>query len=131
MATPAKPGEEFREDLRPLSRQRTPASRGGDTAALRRMLSPEEIASLTELDDWRSLRAIALTVVVIGSAVAFGLAVWPSPWLVLCVAVIGVQQHAMFILAHDAAHYRLFRSRTVNDVVGRAIGMAGGISMCT
>ena len=37
----------------------------------------------------------------------------------------------MFILAHESAHYRLFRSRALNDVVGRAIGMASGISMCT
>jgi fatty acid desaturase len=42
-----------------------------------------------------------------------------------------VQQHALFILAHEAAHYRLLRSRRLNDALGRAIGMAGGISMCT
>jgi fatty acid desaturase len=49
----------------------------------------------------------------------------------LSVLVIGVQQHALFILAHESAHYRLFRSRGLNDGVGRAIGMASGISMCT
>ena len=37
----------------------------------------------------------------------------------------------LFILAHEAAHYRLFADRTLNDTVGRAIGMAGGVSMCT
>jgi fatty acid desaturase len=41
------------------------------------------------------------------------------------------QQHALFILAHEAAHYRLFRRRALNDAIGRAIGMAGAISMCT
>ena len=95
------------------------------------MLSPTELASLTELNDWRSLAAVALTAGVIALAIAFGIAVWPSPWLALSVLVIGVQQHAMFILAHDSAHYRLFRSRAVNDAVGRFIGMASGISMCT
>ena len=49
----------------------------------------------------------------------------------LSVLVIGVEQHALFILAHESAHYRLFRSRRLNDAVGRAIGMASGISMCT
>ena len=120
-------GEEFRDDLRPLAS----APAGSGNAAARRVLSPEEIAPLTELSDARSLVALGLTGSLIALAVAFGLVVWPSPWVALSVLVIGVQQHAMFILAHEAAHYRLFRSRTVNDAVGRALGMAGGISMCT
>ena len=121
-------GEEFRDDLRPLQ----PAVRAGTgNAAARRILRPDELAPLTTLDDWRSLGAIATTVGVIALAVAFAVAVWPSPWLCLSVLVIGVQQHALFILAHESAHYRLFRSRALNDAVGRLIGMTGGISMCT
>src|ERR1700712_2720923 len=57
--------------------------------------------------------------------------VWPSPWGVLSVLGLGMQQHAVFILAPRSGHYRLFRSRALNDIAGRAIGMAGGISMCT
>jgi fatty acid desaturase len=72
-----------------------------------------------------------LTVGITTLAITFGATVWPIPWVVLSVLIIGVQQHALFILAHESAHYRLFRSRTLNDIVGRAIGMAGGISMCT
>ena len=49
----------------------------------------------------------------------------------LSIVVVGVQQHGLFILAHEAAHYRLFRQRGLNDAVGRTIGMAGAISMCT
>jgi fatty acid desaturase len=75
--------------------------------------------------------AILQTAALIAAAIALALLTWPSAWLLLCVPVIAVQQHAMFILAHDAAHYRLFRSRALNDTVGRALGMAGGISMCT
>ena len=127
-------GEEFRDDLRPLAHP--PASAafagvGSGNAAARRALSAAELARLTELNDLRSLASVALTAGVIALAVGFGVAVWPSPWLVSSVLVIGVQQHAMFILAHEAAHYRLFRSRALNDAVGRLIGMAGGISMCT
>jgi fatty acid desaturase len=122
-------GEEFRDDLRPLA---TSAARpGAGNAAARRIIAPDELASLTELNDARSLGAVSLTVGIIAIAVAFGVAVWPGPWLILPVLVIGVQQHALFILAHESAHYRLFRSRWLNDAVGRAIGMAGGISMCT
>jgi fatty acid desaturase len=127
-------GEEFRDDLRPLAPALAPASApraGTGNAAARRALAPAELAALTELNDGRSSAALALTVGVIALAIAFGVAVWPSPWLALSVLVIGVQQHALFILAHESAHYRLFRSRGLNDGVGRAIGMASGISMCT
>jgi fatty acid desaturase len=123
---PDRAGEEFREDLRERA-----GGAAAARAAPRRVLSSAELAALTELNDWRSLGAIALTLAVIALAVAFGVAVWPSPAIVFAVVVIGIQQHALFILAHDAAHYRLFRSRGLNDVVGRAIGMTGGISMCT
>ena len=125
-------GEEFRDDLRAVASgpARTPTPGAGNAVA-RRVISPEELASLTELNDLRSLAAVASTASVTALAIAFGVAVWPSPWMALSVLVVGVQQHAMFILAHESAHYRLFRSRATNDVVGRAIGMAGGISMCT
>jgi len=125
-------GEEFREDLRPLASVAAKAARpGAATASARRMISPEELAPLTELHDGRSLVAVGLTAGVIAAAVAFGVEVWPSPWVALSVLIIGVQQHAMFILAHESAHYRLFRSRMANDAIGRAIGMVSGISMCT
>ncbi len=116
-------GEEFREDLR---------SRAGQgNAAARRVLSAEELAPLTRLNDARSLVAVALTVAVSGAAIAFGVAVWPSAWVLLSVLVVGVQQHGFFILAHESAHYRLLSHRGANDALGRLIGMAGGISMCT
>ena len=120
-------GEEFRVDLRPLAR----SAAGAGNASARLILSPAELAPLTELSDLRSLAALAQTAGVIALAIAFGLWTWPSPWVVLSVVVVGVQQHGLFILAHEAAHYRLFRNRVLNDVAGRTIGMAGAISMCT
>jgi len=120
-------GEEFRTDLRPLAR----SAAGAGNASARRILSAAELAPLTELSDWRSLAGVAQTVGVIALAIAFGVWAWPSPWIALSIVVVGVQQHALFILAHEAAHYRLFRQRALNDAVGRAIGMAGAISMCT
>ena len=120
-------GEEFRTDLRPLARSAV----GSGNASARRILSSAELAPLTELSDWRSLAAVAQTVGVVALAIAFGVWAWPTPWIVLSIVVVGVQQHALFILAHEAAHYRLFRQRALNDAVGRTIGMAGAISMCT
>lgn len=115
-------GEEFRDDTR---------APGSGNAAARRVLSAADLAPLTALHDGRSMLAVASTLGLIAVAIAFGVVVGPSPWLVLPVWVIGVQQHALFILAHEAAHYRLHSRRAVNDALGRFIGMAGGVSMCT
>ncbi len=120
-------GDEFRDDLRPLAVAR--AGQGNATA--RRVLNAEELAPLTRLNDARSLAAVAWTMGVSAAAIAFGVAVWPSPWVLLSVLVVGVQQHGFFILAHESAHYRLLGHRGANDALGRLIGMAGGISMCT
>jgi len=129
--SPAAPrGEEFRDDTR---------APGSGNAAARRALSAAELAPLTALHDGRSLAAVAVTFGVIAAAVGFGVGVGISagnsvgfsPWLLLPVVVIGIQQHALFILAHEAAHYRLHSRRAVNDALGRFIGMAGGVSMCT
>ena len=127
MQSDGRLGEEFRDDLRPLGERKA----GSGNAAARRILSPDELAPLTRLSDAHSAASVLLTIGVIAAAVLFGIRVWPSEWLLLAILVIGIQQHALFILAHESAHYRLFSNRTVNDLVGRAIGMVGGISMCT
>ena len=122
MTAVARAGEEFRED------HRAPGARN---AQARKLLTPAELAPLTRLSTWRSLAAIAQTFGLIGGAIAFAWASWPSGWIVLSIVVIGIAQHGLFILAHEAAHYRLFANRTANDLVGRFVGMIGGVSMCT
>ena len=127
-------GEEFLDDLRPLGDAASAATvraAGSGNAAARRVLSAAELAPLTTLNDLRSLAAALLTFGLIAAAMVFGVWAWGSAWVLLGVLVVGVQQHAMFVLAHEAAHYRLFSRRAVNDAVGRGIGMASGISMCT
>jgi fatty acid desaturase len=109
------PGEEFRDDLR-----RAPA----------RLLPPEVLRELTELDTGRSalavLQTVALTIVLLAAALH-----WWTPLVVVpAVVLIASQQHAMFVLAHEAAHYRLFANRRLNDVVGRLLAMSAGLSMC-
>jgi fatty acid desaturase len=47
------------------------------------------------------------------------------------VFIIATQQHALFILSHDAAHYRLFQHRGLNDLIGRFCAAAPGLSMST
>src|SRR6218665_566230 len=119
-------GEEFRDDLR------APGSRN---AQARRLLSAEELAPLTTLSDSRSLLAVAQTLLLAASGMALALSTWPTPlwWAggLAGLVLIGVAQHGLFILAHEAAHYRLLTNRTLNDLLGRLIGMSGGVSMCT
>lgn len=122
MAAVAGAGEEFRADLR---------APGARNAQARRLLTAAELEPLTRLSAWRSLASIARTFGLIAGAVALALATWPSAWVVLSVLAIGIAQHGLFILAHEAAHYRLFAQRRVNDLAGRAIGIIAGISMCT
>jgi fatty acid desaturase len=122
MTSIARAGEEFRED------HRAPGARNAEA---RRLLTPAELAPLTQLSTWRSLAAIARTFALIAGAVAFAWASWPSAWIVLSIVAIGIVQHGLFILAHESAHYRLFAHRTANDLAGRFVGMIGGVSMCT
>lgn len=115
-------GEEFREDLR---------APGAHQAQARRLLTPAELEPLTRLSAGRSLLAIAQTLGLAAAGVALALATWPSAWVLAGVLVIGIAQHGLFILAHEATHYRLFAQRALNDGFGRLLGMLGGISMCT
>lgn len=115
-------GEEFRDDLR---------SPGAGNAQARRILSAQELAPLTRLSAWRSLAALTQTLGLIALGMAWAAWTWPSFWVLPALVLMGVAQHGMFILAHEAAHYRLFANRSVNDGVGRCIGMVSGVSMCT
>ena len=94
-------------------------------------LPSELLAPLTALDDARSLRAMLPTLVALVAVPAVAAAVW-TPWVVVpAILAIAALQHAMFVLVHEAAHYRLLSDRRANDAVGRALGALAGISMCT
>ncbi len=115
-------GEEFRDDLR------TP---GALNAQARKALSAQELLPFTQLDDVRSLLAMAQTGLLLVVAGALIVGLWGSPWMLAGVVLMGIAQHSLFILSHEAAHYRLLSHRGANDVLGRLIGMSSGVSMCT
>lgn len=113
-------GEEFRDDLRGVD----PAVAASD---VRRLLPAPVLARLTTLNNLHAAYSVAQTLVLAGGAFALAWLHFDA-WIVLPVLLlIGTQQHAMFVLAHDAAHYRLFESRVLNDAVGRLFGMLGAI----
>ncbi|MFT5172897.1 MAG: fatty acid desaturase [Gammaproteobacteria bacterium] len=114
MSAAATTGEEFREDRHKLA-----------------PLPADVLWRLTNLNPWRSLLAVMTTVLTLVATITVAL-VWWTPWVVIpAVFVVAAQQQACFVLAHDAAHYRLFASRWLNDWVGRAFASVVGISMCS
>jgi fatty acid desaturase len=110
-------GQEFRRDQR-----RSNAAR---------LVPSEVIAELARISNARGAWAVAKTVVPILALAVLGVAQWATWVLIPVLLLMAVYQHAFFVLAHDAAHYRLFSNRTANDLVGRLLGAFAGISMCS
>src|SRR5262245_26190977 len=106
------PGEEFRDDVR-------------------KKLPREILAALTRLDPYRSTLAVAQTFALIAAVAALAVAFWSWWAALLGIVLMAPLAHALFILAHDAAHYRLYETRWLNDLVGRVCGTLAGLSMCT
>jgi fatty acid desaturase len=106
-------GEEFKDDFR-------------------KALPREVVQRLTRRSPWRATLAIFHDLGVLALAIAAGLYFWPNPVvLFLSIVVIGTRQHALFVIAHDAAHYLLYENRALNDIAGRACATLQGLSMCT
>jgi fatty acid desaturase len=111
MSGPAR-GEEFKDDVR-------------------RALPKELVQRLSRVSPLRSAWSVLQELLAIGTLVAAAL-YWWTPWVVvLCVILIGTRQHALFVLAHEAAHYRLFEQRWLNDLAGRLCAALPGLSMRT
>jgi fatty acid desaturase len=110
----AKEGEEFRDDRRG-----------------RRALPAAEVKQLSRQDDAKSWASVLSLLAVIAACIAASL-LWWTPWVVVpAILIIASRQQACFVLAHDAAHYRLFQNRGLNDLIGRALATPVGISMRT
>src|SRR3954469_4882168 len=86
-------GEEFKDDFR-------------------KALPKEVVLGLTRRSSWRASIAVLQDFAVIALSVAVALAFWPNVVVIfLAVILIGTRQHALFVIAHDAAHYLLFDNR--------------------
>jgi fatty acid desaturase len=106
-------GEEFKDDFR-------------------RALPKALVLELTRRSAWRATLAVLEDFAVLAIAIAAALYWWPNPLvLVPAILIIGSRQHALFIIAHDAAHYLLFEKRSINDAVGRLCATIQGLSMCS
>lgn len=82
-------------------------------------LSRDEIAQLTRPSDARGALSVFVTWGLIAGSLALA-ARWPGVWTVaLALVLIGGRQLGLAILMHEASHRSLFRTRWLNDVVGK------------
>jgi fatty acid desaturase len=90
------------------------------------------IERLRQRSPGRATAAVVHDFAVLALAIWLALYFWPNPLVIVpAVIVIGTRQHALFVIAHDAAHYLLYENRVTNELVGRACAMVQGLSMCT
>lgn len=107
-------GETFNEDERP-----------------RRGLPTALVKELTVQDDRKAWLGLAELYGAIVLLITLAVWAWHPLAILPAMFLIATRQQACFVLAHDAAHYRLFRNRTLNDIAGRITGGIVGISMPT
>ena len=79
-----------------------------------------ELAALRAKDNWRNVFFLAGDWLLIAASIAATLAAHMHPAVyILSVLLIGSRQRALMNLVHQASHRKLFRSRTLNDSVGK------------
>jgi fatty acid desaturase len=98
-----------------------PISRGGSDLPQKNLYGniskrlAKDIRELSALAPGRGIFHIAIEWLMILAAIHLCRSHW-SPFLYAATVVwIGARQHALLILMHDGAHYRLCRNRTLND----------------
>ena len=108
----APTGEEFRDDLR------------------KKGLPAEMVKRLTVVNPRKSILVVLETFGVLAAAAAVAVIWWHPLVIAQAIVLIATRQQALFVLAHDAVHYRLFKTRWLNDLMGRLCSTVVGISMC-
>jgi fatty acid desaturase len=104
----------------------------GDTCVreVPRLLTKEEIRSLSEIDSGKVMLAFAAEILPVAAAVGLSEATWFNPLTyLLAVIVVGTRISGVGGLMHEAAHYRVFRNRTLNDFVGELMAFPTTASM--
>src|SRR5690349_6013377 len=94
-----------------------------------RLLTKEEIRDLSQIDSVKFTAAALLEFGLIAAAVIISQIWWNPVTYVLAVIVIGSRINGLGGLMHDAAHYRAYRNRTLNDFIGEIVAMPTSASM--
>ena len=96
-----------------------------------RILAAADLAPLTRISNLRAAASVLQTWLTIAATLSVALVFWSWPVVLVTIVIIGIQQHALFILSHEATHFRMFDNRRINELIGRTCATAAGLSMCT
>jgi fatty acid desaturase len=105
-------GEEFKDDFR-------------------KALPKDLVLELSRVSTPRAAWSVLQELLVVAMLISIALHFWTWWAVIPCVLLIGTRQHALFVLAHESAHYRLFEQRWLNDAAGRFCATLQGLSMRT
>jgi fatty acid desaturase len=118
-----------------VSSEREPSAGEEFRVKSRAGLGADEVRELSKLSPWRAARSIVTTFALAAACIAAAVATRGRPGhaLVVAAAILGVTgaQHALAVLAHEAAHYRFFKTRWLNDLAGKLCAAPLGLSMLT
>lgn len=97
----------------------------------RAALPPDVVKKLSEISPVRSALSFFADWFAIVLLIALAVVTrHPLAWIVAVVGIAGAQ-HGLAILAHQSAHYRMFKTRWLNDLVGILSATPLGVSMHT
>lgn len=94
-----------------------------------RLLSKEEIRNLSQIDSVIFSLAALLEFGLIAAAVWISETWWNPAIYALAVLVIGSRINGLGGLMHDAAHYRAYENRNLNDFIGEIVALPTSASM--
>jgi fatty acid desaturase len=108
-------------NLNDWSMQDAQRDASSELASVAMRIRPDSLKDLYEINSVHALAAVAGTWAMIIATIA--IALWSHSAIVwfLAIFVIARCQHALAVLAHDAAHFRLLENRFWNDFVGQYI----------
>ena len=106
------------------------ATAGGadDLSELRDKQLTQQITQMRKLDNWTNWRYLATEYLYLGLVLGLGFAVstcWAqsviSTWLfvpaaILISVLVGIGQHRLVMLGHEASHFALFKSKPLNEL---------------
>jgi len=86
-----------------------------------RLITSQELRPFTRISHPRAVLSIVFEYGLITGAAWFCASHWSLLLYAATVVLIGARQHALGVIAHDAAHYTLFKNRWANDWIGETV----------
>jgi len=92
----------------------------------KRPVQAEVVKKLSTLHTWKSVVAILVEWIVIAAAITASWQLWSVnlaagiAGYIAAVILVGSRQHALAIMMHEGAHYRLSPNRFLNELIGQA-----------